>query len=72
MSSKIPIQKEDTNLEVLARIVKAASRKYKCTMEIDFHNGKRKAVFKGKEQYKSHIAEEVLQIFKNGEDKASW
>ena len=32
----IPIQFEDTNLEVLARIVKAASRKYDCSVNINF------------------------------------
>ena len=36
MSDKIPIRFEDTNIEVLARIVKAASRKFDCSMEIDF------------------------------------
>jgi hypothetical protein len=63
MSRKIPIQREDTNMEVLARIVKAASRKYECTMEIDFQNGNRKAVFVGNEMYKPHIAREIQRIF---------
>jgi len=36
MSPIVPITFEDTNVEVLARIVKATSEKFDCTMEIDF------------------------------------
>jgi len=67
MSNKIPIKLEDTNIEVLARIVKAASRKFDCSMEIDFTNGNRKVEFIGDDFYKPLIVEEVEEIFsKNG------
>ena len=59
----IPVKIEDTNMEVLARIVKATSRKYDCSMEIDFQNGNRKAEFSGDEILKPFIAEEVESIF---------
>jgi hypothetical protein len=59
----IPIQLEDANLEIIARIAKATSRKYNCDMEIDFSNGFRKVVFMGDEEMKTHIAGEVLEIF---------
>ena len=63
MSPKINIAKEDTNAEVLARIVKATSRKYDCSMEIDFNNGNRVTKFVGDESLKPYIAEEVSSIF---------
>jgi hypothetical protein len=59
----VPIQFEDANLEVMARIVKAASHKYHCNVEIDFNNGVRKVVFTGDEEMKACIACEVLNIF---------
>lgn len=67
MFSKIPIRFEDTNIEILARIVKAASRKFDCSMNIDFNNGNRKAEFVGDEIYKALIADEVQDIFDNNE-----
>jgi len=63
MSPKINIAREDTNTEVLARIVKAESRKYDCSMEIDFSNGNRITKFVGDETLKPHIADEVRKIF---------
>ena len=63
----IPVKIEDTNIEVLARIVKAASRKYDCSMDIDFQNGNRKVDFIGDETYKPFIAEEVECIFAKNE-----
>ena len=62
---KVPIQFEDANLEIMARIVKAASHKYNCDVEIDFNNGVRKVEFKGDEEMKAYIAEEVLDIFES-------
>ena len=61
----VPIQIEDANLEIMARIVKAASHKYNCDVEIDFSNGVRKAVFTGDEEMKAYIAEEILDIFES-------
>jgi len=63
MTRKLNIASEDTNAEVLARIIKAASHKYDCSMEIDFNNGKRVTKFVGDEVLKPHIAEEVRKIF---------
>ena len=64
IAGKIPIQFEDTNLEVLARIVKAASKKYDCSVNINFNDGNRKAEFVGDETYKPYIAEEIQDMFK--------
>jgi hypothetical protein len=66
----VPIQIEDANLEIMARIVKAASRKYNCDVEIDFRNGARKVVFKGDEEMKGYIAGEVMDIFESREGDA--
>lgn len=66
----VPIQIEDANLEIMARIVKAASRKYNCDVEIDFSNGIRKVVFTGDEEMKAYIAEEILDIFEPREQDA--
>lgn len=64
MTDIIPVVFEDTNIEVLAMIVKATSRKYDCSMDIDFQNGNRKAVFIGDEIFRLFIAEEVECIFR--------
>lgn len=66
VSGKIPVNMEDANLEILARIVKAASRKYNCSVDIDFSDGNRKAEFMGDKIYKPYIAEEVQEIFRKG------
>jgi len=63
MNEFMHITREDTNAEVLARIVKAASRKYDCSMEIDFTRDNRISKFVGDEALKTHIAEEVRSIF---------
>ena len=63
MSKNIPIRFEDTNIEVLAMIVKAASRKFDCSMEIDFTNGNRKVEFVGDDFYKPLIVDEIEEIF---------
>jgi hypothetical protein len=68
MSNKIPIKLEDTNLEVLARIAKAASRKFDCSMKIDFNNGNRRVEFIGDDIYKPLIVEEVKEIFSKDEE----
>ncbi len=66
----VPIQFEDTNLEIMARIVKAVSHKYNCDVEIDFSNGARKVVFTGDEEMKAYIAGEVLDFFESKEGEA--
>lgn len=61
--SHIQVHSEDTSGEVVARIVKAVSRKYACGMRIDFQDGRRVTQFVGDHSFKSHIAEEVREIF---------
>ena len=68
MPDMIPVKIEDTNIEVLARIVKAASRKFDCSMDIDFQNGNRKVEFIGDEIFKPLIAEEIECIFAKNEE----
>ena len=68
MSKKIPINVENTNLEVLARIAKAASRKFDCKMKIDFSNGNRLIEFIGDDCYKPLIVDEVKEIFSKDEE----
>ena len=63
MTDLIPVKIEDTNIEILAMIVKAVSRKYDCSMDIDFQDGNRKAEFIGDEIFKPFIAEEIESIF---------
>ncbi|CAB5109097.1 hypothetical protein D3OALGB2SA_2309 [Olavius algarvensis associated proteobacterium Delta 3] len=62
----VPVTFEDTNVEVLARIVKATSEKFDCTMEIDFKDGNRKTEFIGDDALKAFIAEEVEDMFRRG------
>jgi hypothetical protein len=64
----IPVKIEETNMEVLAKIVKATSRKFDCSMSIDFQNGNRKVQFIGDEIFKPFIAEEVECIFEKKEN----
>ena len=66
-SNMVPIQFEDANFEIMARIVKAASHKYNCDVEIDFSNGAQKADFKCDEEMKPYIVGEVLEIFESKE-----
>jgi len=68
MKTSIDIYSEDTNAEVVARIVKAASRKYACNMKIDFQEGNRVMEFVGDETMKPFIAEEVQRIFKMNDE----
>ena len=67
MENKIPLNIKDTNLEILARIAKATSRKYGCNIEIDFQNGHQIVKFEGDESCKPHISEEIEKLFKNSE-----
>ena len=60
----IKITREETNLEILARIAKAAARKYDCTLTIDFHNGNRRIAFSGDSAAKQKIANTVEGYFK--------
>jgi hypothetical protein len=63
MQNLFPIRSIDANIEVLARIAKAASKKFDCTMKIDFKNGKGEVEFIGDSRFKPVIAQEVMDIF---------
>jgi hypothetical protein len=63
MQNLFPIRSIDANVEVLARIAKATSKKFDCTMKIDFTNGKRDVEFIGDNRFKPVIAQEVMDIF---------
>ncbi len=60
----IPINQEETNLEVLARIAKATARKFDCSLDIDFSDGNRHIEFIGDETSKNLIAAEIEHIFR--------
>jgi hypothetical protein len=60
----IKVTLEDTNAEVLARIAKAAAKKFNCSLTIDFHDGNRTIEFVGDESCKPAIAREVENIFR--------
>lgn len=68
MLRNIPIAKEETNKEVLARIIKATARKFNCSMVIDFSNGNRTVEFIGDEVHKQQIVEELKDIFNKKEE----
>ncbi|MFI3122459.1 MAG: hypothetical protein QX194_00790 [Methylococcales bacterium] len=53
---------ENVNHEVMARIMKAASHKYGCDIEIDFSGESRKINFIGNVAMKPHIAVEVMEM----------
>lgn len=59
----IPINRVETNLEILARIAKAAAQKFDCSLNIDFSNGNRRIEFVGDETRKALIAAEMEYLF---------
>ena len=65
MESKIPLNIKYNNLEILARIAKATSKKYGCNIEIDFQDGHEIIKFEGDESCKPHISEEIRNLFNN-------
>lgn len=67
MTYKIPITVEETNNEILARIIKATARKFNCSMVIDFRDGNRTIEFVGDEAFKPQIVEELKEIFNKQE-----
>ncbi len=64
MSPVVTINRKDANMEILARIVKSTSKKYGCSMNIDFSGGRRLAEFVGDSTLKPFIVEEVESLFK--------
>ncbi|MEJ2096475.1 MAG: hypothetical protein P8Y38_04900 [Deltaproteobacteria bacterium] len=63
MEKSIPINKQNANAEIVARIIKVASKKYDCNMHIDFQHGHRTMKFVGEETLKPFIALDVNRIF---------
>ncbi len=59
----IPINHEETSIEILARIAKAAARKFDCSLHIDFSGGNRRIEFIGDETNKALIAAEIEYLF---------
>lgn len=64
----IKINCEETNLEILARIAKAAARKYDCSMTIDFQNGNRHIAFSGDQASREKIVNTLATYFKTPSD----
>ena len=71
MPNKIPVQIENTNQEVLARIIKATAKKYNCNLVIDFSNGNRTVEFTGDEACKPLIVAKLKDILKYDQDTDS-
>lgn len=67
----IKINREETNLEVLARITKATARKYECSLDINFQNGERQIKFIGNDECKAKIATAVGDYFKHPADEGT-
>lgn len=63
MAQEIRINRENTNAEVVARIVKATSRHYDCSLNIDFSKGRRIVEFVGDEGCKAQILAHVRELF---------
>ena len=65
----IKINREETNLEILARIAKAEAGKYDCSLTIDFQNGNRHIEFVGDNACKPRIADRVKGYFHPAAEK---
>lgn len=65
----VKINREETNLEILALIAKAAARKYDCSVTIDFQNGQRRIEFTGNHRCKAQIASTVENYFKKPRER---
>lgn len=59
----IKINREETNLEILARITKAEAQKHNCSLTIDFQDGNRRIEFVGDRACQSRIADKVKGYF---------
>ena len=72
MSNKIPLKIEETNNEVLARIIKATARKYNCSIVIDFSDGNRTVEFVGDEACKPLIVKELNKYLLKNHQKEDY
>jgi hypothetical protein len=61
--NKIPLNIEDTSVEIFARIVKSEANKYGCDVEVDFSDENRDFFFKDEDECNSHIVADVRDIF---------
>lgn len=64
MNAMIPLHIKNVSAEIWARILKAVSRKYGCSIHIDFSQGHVEMEFIGDEASKKHITEEVKGMFR--------
>ncbi len=58
----IPINIENANSEIWARIIKAEARKYDFNVNIDFSNGNRKVEFVGDQGCVPYIVEDIQKL----------
>lgn len=63
MENIVPVHFVDTNLEIMARIVKASAQKFGCRVKIDFNNGNRICEVAGSDIAKAIIADEIISMF---------
>ncbi len=61
--NKIPLNIEDTSVEIFALIVKSEANKYGCDVAIDFSDENRDFFFTVEDECNSHILEDVKDIF---------
>ncbi len=61
--NKIPLNIEDTSVEIFAHIVKSEANKYGCDVAIDFSDGNRAFFFPVDDECNSHILKDVQKIF---------
>jgi len=59
----IPLNLEDTSMEVFARIARSEARKYDCSMDIDYSGTNRNIRLHGDSAYAPQIMENLKNIF---------
>lgn len=62
METIFTIHQIENNIEILAKITRAAAAKFNCDMRIFYQDGRLQSVFYGEEVYKPKIITEVLDI----------
>jgi hypothetical protein len=60
----IPLNIEEIDIEVLARITKRTCQNAGCNLDIKFRNGNRQVQSVGEEQYRSYIAQGVCEMLR--------
>lgn len=59
----IPLNLEDTSLEVFARIARSEAHKYDCSVDIDYSGSNRNIRLNGDRSCAPYIMEELKNIF---------